>query len=355
MRAVRIPCQLRAPLAIVASLALTAGLMGAGCGSAGGGSDTSTTEAAGDRALGSGATFPAAAYTGWCQESELCSYAPKGSGAGIKDLTDQTVAWAGSDAELDEDEQADIDGTVIYFPSLLGAVTVPVNLPELQGRRLNLSGKAIAGIYMGTVTRWNDPLITQDNPGVALPDQGIIACARSDASGTSKNFTAFLVKADAAFETRVGASKTPPFTPKTLANAPGGPAVAICVKSNEYAIGYVDLGDLQRADMEGLAAAIKAKGGGYVVPTVQSVSKAGALGDIPANLVLDVSDSAVKGAYPISATTYVLAVQGRSNAAAKRVFTYFLGAKAQGQLSKLGYAPLPPDLLEATTAQLAKL
>ncbi len=354
MRAVRIPCQMTGPLAVLVGLIAAAALIAGGCGdSSGSPTDSSRTASPTHRAQGSGATFPAAAYTRWCQESQTCSYAPKGSGAGIKDLTDKTVAWAGSDAALDEEEQAEIGATVRYFPSLLGAVTVPVNIPELRGRRLNLSGKAIAGIYMGTVTQWDDPLIAADNPGAALPGEGIIACARSDASGTSKNFSSYLVKADPEFEKRVGKSKTPPFTPKTLANAPGGPAVAICVKTNEYAIGYVDLGDVMRAGMEGMTAAVRSKAGGYVVPSVQSVSKAGALGQIPDDLVLDVADSAVKGAYPISATTYLLAVTGRDNAGAKRVFTYFLGREAQSQLPALGYAPIPPNLLAAATAQLA--
>ena len=353
MRRVRVPCQLTGPLAVLGAIAAAALLGIAGCG--GSSADSSTDTVPDDVALGSGATFPAAAYTTWCQESLTCSYAAKGSGAGIKDLTDKTVAWAGSDSDLDDDEQADIDGQVLYFPSLLGAVTVPVNIPELGGKRLNLTGSAIAGIYMGTITQWTDPAITASNPGVAMPDKGIITCARADSSGTSKNFTAYLAKVSAEFDEKVGASKTPSFTPKTLANAPGGPAVATCVRTNEYAIGYVDLGDAQRAGMQPQLAAIKSKAGGYVVPSVQSVSKAGALQDIPPNLVLDIGDSPVKGAYPISATTYLLAVQGRANAGPKRVFRYFLGGKAQSQLPKLGYAPLPPNLLAATTAQLDQM
>ena len=136
--------------AVIASVSLIA----AGCGSSSSSTDTTSTSA-GDApagaAVGSGATFPAMAYTRWCQESGTCSYAAKGSGAGIKDLTAGTVAWAGSDAPLNADETKALGKTVYYFPTLLGAITVPTNIEGVT-KAINLTGPALAGIFDGDIT-----------------------------------------------------------------------------------------------------------------------------------------------------------------------------------------------------------
>jgi len=331
-------------------LVASASLIAAGCGSSSTSSaDTTATgggEAPAGAAVGSGATFPALAYTRWCQESETCTYAAKGSGAGIK---------AGSDAPLEAEEQKAIGKTVYYFPTLLGAITLPTNI-EGVSKAINLTGPALAGIFDGEITTWDDKDIAASNPGVTLPSKPITVCVRADSSGTSYNFTAYLAQVSQGFADKMGAkgSKTPTWTAKVSAN-PGNPGVANCVKSNPNSIGYVDLADATQAGLADKTAAIGVEGN-YVAPTTASIEAAGAAADITDNLVVDVANSQAKGAYPLVATTYALAVQGgNDNAAVKKVLTYFLGSMAQGQLAGIGYAPLPADLNKAATAQLAKL
>jgi len=344
------------------ALIASASLIAAGCGSssstdtaASGGADTAAAPSPEGAAIGSGATFPATAYIKWCQESATCSYASKGSGAGIKDLTAGTVAWAGSDAPLDADEQKAIGKTVYYFPTLLGAIAVPTNIDGVS-KAINLTGPALAGIFDGDITKWNDPDITASNPGVAMPDKPIAVCVRADSSGTSYNFTNYLSQVSTAFADKVGAggSKTPTWT-ATVVSSPGNPGVAQCVTTNPNSIGYVDLAAAQQAGIADKAAAIGTEGN-FVSPTTESVSKAGDVGTIPDNLVVDVINSSVPGAYPITATTWALAKDGaKDNAAVKKAIAYFLGSAAQGQLAALGYSPLPAALNEAATKQLAKL
>lgn len=341
-------------------LAASMAMVAAGCGSSsssGGGADTAGGAGGGNAAgaVGSGATFPATAYTRWCQESATCNYAPKGSGGGIKDLTAGTVAWAGSDAPLTSSEQQALGGKVYYFPTLLGAIAIPTNITGVS-KRLNLTGPALAGIFDGEISNWNDKDIAATNPGVNLPNAPIIVCVRADSSGTSFNFTTYLSEISQGFADKMGAtgSKTPNWTAKTNAS-PGNPGVAQCVKSNPNSIGYVDLGDAERAGVADTAAAI-GEPGKFVVPSVESISKAGDLGSIPEDLLVKVVNSPVKGAYPITATTWALWKEGGKNAAdVSKAFTYFLGDKAQGELPALGFAPLPKKLQAAAQAQLSVL
>ncbi len=341
---------------------IAAGLLGAsalviaGCGST---SSNDTASGGGSApagaATGSGASFPAPAYTQWCQDSQTCSYASKGSGAGIKDLTSGVVAWAGSDAPLKPEEASAIKGTVLYFPTLLGAVTVPTNISGVD-KAINLTGPAIAGIFDGDITKWNDKDIAATNPGVTLPDAPIVVCVRADSSGTSYNFSSYLSQISQGFADKVGAegSKTPSWTATTSAS-PGNSGVANCVKNTSNSIGYIDLADAKQAGLDAKASAIGDQGT-YVAPTTASIQAAGAGAKLNSDLTFTVLNSQAKGAYPIVATTYGLAVQGASNnAAVKKAFTYFLGSKAQGQLAGLGYAPLPSAVLGKATAQLAKL
>jgi len=341
---------------------IAAGLIGAsafiitGCGSS-----SSTDTASGGSsspagaATGSGASFPAPAYTQWCQESQTCSYASKGSGAGIKDLTSGVVAWAGSDAPLKADEKAAISGTVLYFPTLLGAVAIPTNIDGVS-KPINLTGPALAGIFDGDITTWDDKDIAASNPGVTFPSKPIIVCVRADSSGTSYNFSTYLAQVSQGFAQKVGAegSKTPNWT-ATTSGAPGNSGVASCVKNGTNSIGYIDLADAKQAGLADQAAAIGVDGA-YVAPTTESIQAAGAGAKVNSDLTFSVLNSQAKGAYPIVATTYALAVEGgKNNAAVNKAFTYFLGSKAQGQLAGLGYAPLPSSILSKATAQLSKL
>ncbi|MGA0067877.1 MAG: phosphate ABC transporter substrate-binding protein PstS [Miltoncostaeaceae bacterium] len=304
---------------------------------------------------GSGATFPAIAYTKWCGDSGLCSYTGKGSGAGIKDLTKKTVDWAGSDAPLTPEELAAIGGQVKYFPTLLGAITIPVNVPGVTGSKVNFDGTVLQGIFDGSIKAWNDKKITAINKGVKFPASPITVCVRADSSGTSFVFSRYLGKTNgrSAFK---GGSKTPPWSAPVLVRQPGNPGVAQCVANTPNSIGYVDFGDAIRAGLQSKIAKVGKKGGPYVGPSTSAIVKAGEgkASTIKPDLTVDFSASPNKGAYPIVATTWALVVPGRpTNAGALQAIKYFLSPAAQKVLPGLGFAPLPAGLWTLANKQLS--
>ena len=236
-------------------------------------------------------------------------------------------------------------------------MTIPTNI-EGVSKPINLTGPALAGIFDGEITTWNDKDITASNPGATLPAKPIAVCVRADSSGTSYNFSGYLAQISQGFADKVGAdpSKTPAWTAKVSAS-PGNSGVANCVKNGSNTIGYVDLADAKQAGLDGQAAAIGVEGA-YVAPTTASIKAAAADAQLNPNLTVSASlaNSPAKGAYPIVATTYAVVITGApDNAAVKKALTYFLGDKAQGQLAGLGYAPLPSSMLSKATAQLSKL
>ncbi|MBI2684366.1 MAG: phosphate ABC transporter substrate-binding protein PstS [Actinobacteria bacterium] len=341
---------------------------------------------------GSGASFPSVAYRAWCADSGKCSYTSKGSTGGINDFINGVVDFGASDAPLTDQQKSDLaskrgGATVKYFPTLLGAITVPTRIDGVNNR-LRLDGKTIARIFLGEITKWDDPAITAQNKGTTLPGANITVCVRSDGSGTSFNFTRYLTKAYAAFGTKVGFSQTPAWIAPTLIKSPQNAGVANCVKNNANSVGYVDLGDALNA---GLSANITAVGraevrtvivkktvtrGGkrvvvktktrrpfvvYSVPDTASISKA-ATNDkaIPADFVADLTLSPITSAYPITITTWLLgysnfaaAGKGGSVADFKDVLNYFYSPAAQGKLASLGFAPLPESLIAKVKTQVA--
>lgn len=306
---------------------------------------------------GSGATFPSIAYTKWCADSGLCSYTAKGSGAGIKDLTKKTVDWAGSDAPLTPEELAAIGGKVKYFPTLLGAVTVPVNIPGVATNKMNFDGTVLEGIFDGSITTWNDKKIAAINKGVKLPANPITVCVRADSSGTSFVFSRYLGKTNAVSPFK-GGSKTPPWSAPSLVKQPGNPGVANCVANTPYSLGYVDFGDAIRAGLQSKISKVGKKGGPYIGPSTRAIVAAGTLpaSKIKSDLTVDFSASKAPGAYPIVATTWALLVPGRpTNGAALRAVKYFLSPTAQKVLPGLGFAPLPAALRTLANKQLSSV
>lgn len=323
------------------------------------------------KSTGSGATFPNVAYQQWCGESGVCSYTAKGSSGGIRDLTSKTVAFAGSDATLTEAQLAAIGGTVKYFPTLLGAISVPVNIPGVVGNRMKLDGKTLGDIWSATITTWNAPAIKKLNPKVNLPASPITLCVRSDGSGTSFGFSNYLSKVSTSYRSKVGFGSQTPNWQGTVVKQPGNPGVANCVKSTPNSIGYVDLADSIRAGLQtnvtaiGKSEIVKKKVRGktktvrqtvFILPSPKTISAAGNLKTIKPTLDIDFSASKASGAYPITITTWVLAVPGRpDNPGVKTVLDYFYSSKAQGQLVGLGFAPLPPAILAAAKKAAATL
>jgi len=327
------------------------------------------------KSTGSGASFPNVAYQKWCGESGVCSYTSKGSSGGIRDLTNRTVDFAGSDAVLTSSQLAAIGGTVKYFPTLLGAISVPVNIPGVTGNRMKLNGRTLGDIFSGTITTWNAGAIRKLNPKLRLPANPITVCVRSDGSGTSYGFSNYLSKVSPSFRSKVGFGSQTPNWQGTIVKQPGNPGVANCVKNTPNSIGYVDLADSFRAGLQTNVTAIgksevvkqKVRRGGktrtrtvrrtvYVLPSSRTISAAGNVKTIKPTLDIDFSASSAPGAYPIVITTWVLAVPGRpGNPGVKNVLNYFYSRAAQAQLPSLGFAPLPAKLRTAAVRAAAAL
>lgn len=332
---------------------------------------------------GSGATFPRIAYQNWCADAgNICNYQGIGSGGGIRAFINGTVDFAASDATLTSQQLSDLASarsgvTPLYFPTLLGAVTVPVNVPGVTGNAMKLDGKTVAGMFDGQIRNWNDPKIKAANPKLALPGNPITVCVRADGSGTSFNFSRYLSKVDSTFKTQVSFGQTPPWTAPNIIKGTGNAGVANCVKSNPNSVGYVDLGDAINAGLGsnitsiGKSEVVTVKVGKkkktvrktvYIRPSTASILAAGNLKTLKPDLTIDFSASPNKGAYPITITTWVLAYSdytaaGRKDSLAdvKTFLNYAYSKPAQDKLTPLGFAPLPANVLAAGKAQLAKL
>jgi phosphate transport system substrate-binding protein len=330
----------------------------------------------------SGASFPSLAMADWCGTSQLCSYTSKGSSGGIRDFNSGVVDFAASDAPLTPEQLTDLAAkrggvTPLYFPTLLGAITVPVNVDGVS-KRVKLLGKTVGDIYAGSITSWNDARIRADNKGVTFPNAPITVCVRSDGSGTSFGFSNYLQKVSPDFRSKVGSgSQTPAWKAPIIVKGPQNVGVAKCVNDNKNSIGYVDLGDAARAGLLSKIAAVgkretfKVRRNGktrtvrriaYVVPSVKSISQAGNIKSLKADLTQDFSNSPAVGAYPITITSWLLAYSSYSKAGkadsfdvAQKFIKFMYTENAQQRVIPLGFAPVPDAVRAAGLKQLAKM
>ncbi|HET7013141.1 MAG TPA: phosphate ABC transporter substrate-binding protein PstS [Streptosporangiaceae bacterium] len=287
------------------------------------------------------------------QSGLTVNYGAGGSGKGRTDLAAGTVNFAGSDSPIPDKEKANFKGkTVLYYPILIAPITVSYNLSGVS--KLQLSGPTIAGIFSGKIKTWNDPAIKADNPGVSLPSTSITIAVRSDSSGTTANFSNFLVEAGGSAWT-LGTSSVIDW-PKTARAGSGNGGVAQIVKSTPGAVGYVDYAD---AKASGLTyASVKNKAGNYVAPSVDGATSAAQNATVKPDLTFSAIWAAGAQSYPISAQSYVLVYQSQSSTSTtanlKGYIGYLLG-DGQKLLTQLGYAPLPSNIDQQATAQLSKI
>ncbi len=351
-------------------LALVSVLAVAACGSSSGNSGTGSSggsSTASGSISGAGSTLAQPIYQQWASNLQgkglTVNYQGVGSGTGIADLQTATVDFAGSDPSLQPTDLKAMKGPVLQFPVAFGAITVSYNLPGIKSG-LKLDGPTIAGIFDGTITKWNDPAIASLNPGMKLPSLAITTVHRSDSSGTTDGFTTYLSDVAPAFTKIVG-------PPGKVVKWPGGTGaaknsgVAAAVKQTQGAVGYVE----QAYALENgfTYAAVKNSGGQYELPTIANTSAAANGIAVPANLGISTIDSKASGAYPIVSQTFLDVYQdpckdGKTNAATAKALKGFLtyafgaGQKTLGQGSgELPYAPLPSSLDAKDNAQLAKL
>jgi len=263
---------------------------------------------------GAGATFPFPLIDLWRVEynniydNVNLNYQSIGSGGGIKQHIEKTVNFAASDAPMKESERELAPGT-LHIPESIGGVVLVYNLPEVPNKGLKLTAEDISGIFLGKITKWNDPKIVATNPELNLPDKNIVTAQRSDGSGTTFVFTDYLSVVSPEWHDKVGKGKSVPW-PTGLAAA-GNEGVARIVKSTEYAIGYVELAYAFQTGMS-YASIQNADKSAFIEPSLDSISAAssGAADSLPAakDSWADVSIVNAPGSnsYPIASFTYLL-------------------------------------------------
>jgi phosphate transport system substrate-binding protein len=309
---------------------------------------------------GSGSTFQtvfqqtAIASFKTVQSGMTVNYGSGGSGKGRTDLASGVVNYAGSDSTIPAAETANFKGkTVLYFPVVIGPITLSYNLSGLS-KPLQLSAPVIAGIFDGKITKWNDPAIAADNPGVTLPSSSITIAVRSDSSGTTQNFTLFLKDATPSTWT-LGSSSIIKW-PSTAHAGSGNSGVAQIIKSTPGAIGYVDYATAKASSLT--FASIKNKDGDYVAPSTTSASAAAGQVTVAPDLTFHAVWAPGATSYPITYQSWDLVYQTQPNAndtaMLKAYLGYLLGA-GQQLLPNLGYAPLPANIDQMATAQLSKI
>ena len=325
-------------------------------------SGTSSSSAALNGTLnGSGSTFQTtfqeAAISAFksVQPGMTVNYGSGGSGKGRSDLAANVVNYAGSDSPIPAAEASTFKSTVLYFPVVIGPITLSYNLSGLS-KPLQLTPTVIANIFQGKITTWNNSAIASINPGVTLPSTAITLAVRSDSSGTTQNFTLFLKDAVPSVWT-LGSSSTIKW-PSAARGGSGNGGVASIIKSTPGAIGYVDYAD---AKATGLTfASVQNKSGAYVAPSPTSASAAAA-GITPAsNLTFAAAWAPGAGAYPITYQSWVLvyATQANANDAAMlKAWIGYLLSPTGGQqlLPTLGYAALPSSLDQMAVTQLSQI
>ena len=288
------------------------------------------------------------------QSGMTVNYGAGGSGKGRTDLASGVVNYAGSDSPIPAAQEASFNGkTVLYFPDVIAPVTVSYNLSGLS-KPLQLSAPVIASIFQAKITTWNNSAIAADNPGVTLPSTPITIAVRSDSSGTTQNFTQFLVDATGDGWT-LGTSSTIKW-PATARAGNGNGGVASIIKSTPGAVGYVDYSD---AKASGLTfASVKNQAGDYVAPSVAGASAAAAGATIKPDLTFSAIWAPGATSYPITAQSWVLVYETQPNAndeaMLKAWIGYLIGA-GQQLLPGLGFAPLPSSLQQMAQAQLSKI
>ena len=309
---------------------------------------------------GAGATFPAPIYDRWrtdyaAKTGVKINYQSIGSGGGIKQFTEQTVDFGASDAPMSDEEIAKLKGPALHIPTVLGAVVLTYNLPELS-KPLDLSSDVIAGIFLGKITKWNAPEIAALNKGVSLPKKDILVVHRSDASGTSYVFTDYLATVSGAWKSGPGKGKEVQW-PVGLGGK-GNEGVTGTVKQTPGSIGYVELAFARQNKLP--FAAVKNASGAMILPSIESITAAGAgmASKLPATSDLRVSlvNAPGKDAYPISAMTFILIYQNQADPAkGKKLIDFLKWAIHDGQASAatLDYAPLPKNVVAMLDKRLS--
>ncbi|MGD0208120.1 MAG: phosphate ABC transporter substrate-binding protein PstS [Verrucomicrobiota bacterium] len=296
---------------------------------------------------GAGATFPYPIYSKWFDEyakvdpSVRFNYQSIGSGGGQKQITARTVDFGASDGPMSDENLAKAPGKLLHLPTVAGADVITYNLPG--DPKLKLDSDMIVNIFLGNITRWNDPKIAALNPGVDLPDLPVIVVHRSDGSGTTYIFVDYLSNISPVWADSVGKGTSVKW-PVGLGGK-GNEGVAGQVKQLSGAVGYVELIYAKQNKMS--YADVKNAAGNFITPSLDSVTAALATAKIPDDFRFSMVNAPGDNAYPISGATWLLVYEKQKDAAKGKKLVEFLNwalTKGEGMASSLDYASLPESV-----------
>jgi phosphate transport system substrate-binding protein len=287
------------------------------------------------------------------------NYQSIGSGGGIQQVTQGTVDFGATDGPMNDKQLMDFtekrSSAALHFPTVMGAVVPVVNIPGVTAQ-LNFTGEALAGIYLGKITKWNDPEIVKANPNVKLPATDIIVVHRSDGSGTSFIWVDYLSKVSKEWETKVGRGTSVNW-PVGLGGK-GNEGVSGQVKQTPNSIGYVELIFARQNKMS--FGKVKNAAGNFVEASLASVTAAatGAIKEMPDDFRVSITNAPGKDSYPVSSFTWLLIPSKIQDAGKKKAITDFLKwmmTDGQAMTAALDYAPLPKGVVTKELKAIAKV
>ena len=314
--------------------------------------------------VGAGATFPYPMYSRWIMDYQKLhpeieiNYEPVGSGEGIREITNGTIDFGASDAPMNDRQRAQYrqkyDMEILHFPTVLGADVPTYNIPGTTAE-LRFVPAALAGIFLGTITKWNDPLLSAANPNVQLPDHEIVVVFRSDGSGTTYIWTDFLAKISEEWKRTVGVGTSVKFP--VGSGAMGNSGVASRVKEMPFSIGYVELAYALEKKLP--YGSVRNQAGRFVKAEVASVTAAAeTLRGMPEDFRVSITNAPGGRAYPISSFTWLLVPEkfrDKSKSKALKDFLRWILTDGQRLTAIHQYAPLPKEVVTKEQQALAKV
>jgi|SRR5579884_3567835 len=314
---------------------------------------------------GAGATFPYPIYSKWFDAYHklfpniAINYASVGSGAGIKQITEGTVDFGASDMPMTDDQlkeyQAKRGAPVLHFPTVIGADVAAYNVPGVS-KDLSFTPEALAGIFLGKITKWSDPELKKANPGVNLPDKDIVVVHRSEGSGTTFVWVDYLAKISPEWKTKVGVNSSVNW-PVGLGGK-GNEGVAGLIKQTPYSLGYVELIYAVQNNMG--YGRVRNSAGTFVKADLASVTAAaaGAAKQMPADFRVSITNAPGKDSYPISSFTWLLVPSKINDPVKKKAihdFVQWMLTDGQNMVEALSYARLPKEVVAMETKALTKI
>jgi phosphate transport system substrate-binding protein len=310
---------------------------------------------------GAGATFPYPIYSKWFSEYSQANpnvkinYQAIGSGGGIRQVSEGTVDFGASDGPMNDDQIKSAKVKTIHIPTVLGAVVPIYNIPGVN-KDLNFTGDVIADIYLGKITKWNDPRIVKDNPGVNLPANPILPVYRSDGSGTTYIFTDYLSKVSSDWASKVGKNTSVKWP--TGIGQKGSEGVAGMVRQSPNSFGYVEL--IYAVQNKMAYGSVKNAAGKFLKASTDGVTAAAAASAkaMPADFRVSITNAPGATSYPISSFTWLLIPTQSADPAKGKALVGFLGwmlDHGQSEAATLTYAPLPKpvqDMVRKTITQI---